>query len=137
MDIRKLWFADNRIYIKTTEGEEFYQSLYFYPRLLHATPEQLADCELWEDGIHWEVLDEDISYESFRYPETKEPAPGLQTAFLTNPELNVSAVARRLGIRQSLLASYIKGTKKPSAERKEKILNTIHAIGRSLLNVNF
>ena len=46
MNIRKLWFANNRIYIQTTEGEELYQSLYFYPRLLHATPEQLADCEL-------------------------------------------------------------------------------------------
>lgn len=137
MNIKKLWFANNRIYIQTTEGEELYQSLYFYPRLLHATPEQLADCELWDDGIHWESLDEDVSLESFRYSETKEPAPGLQTAFLTNPELNVSAVARRLGIRQSLLASYIKGTKRPSEARKAQILNAIHDIGRSLMNVNF
>ena len=119
MNIRKLWFANNRIYIQTTEGEELYQSLYFYPRLLHATPEQLADCELWDDGIHWEALDEDVSFESFRYPETKEPATGLQAAFLTNPELNVSAVARRIGIRQSLLASYIK-------ERKSHQMNEKH-----------
>lgn len=137
MSIEKLWFADNRIYVKTTDGEVLFQSLYFYPRLLHATPEQLADCELWDDGIHWEELDEDVSFESFYYPETKEPAPGLQTAFLTNPELNVSAVARRLGIRQSLLASYIKGTKKPSEERSAQILNTIHDIGRSLMDVKF
>lgn len=137
MDITKLWFADNRIYIQTAEGEKLYQSLYFYPRLLHATPEQLADCELWDDGIHWDSLDEDISFESFNYPETKEPAPGLQTVFLTNPELNVSAVARRLGMRQSLLTSYIKGTKEPSRERKAQILNAIHDIGRSLMNVNF
>lgn len=137
MTIKKLWFADNRIYIQTTEGEELYQSLLFYPRLLHATPEQLADCELWDDGIHWNELDEDVSFESFRYPETKQPSPGLQTAFLSNPELNVSAVARRLGIRQSLLASYIKGTKKPSAERRAQLLDTLHEIGRSLLSVNF
>lgn len=137
MNVRKLWFADNRIYIQTTDGEELYQSLYFYPRLLHATPEQLADCELWDDGIHWESLDEDVSYESFRYPETKEPQLGLQSAFLTNPELNISAVAQRIGMRQSLLASYIKGTKKPSSEQKTQILNTLHAIGQSLLNVSF
>ena len=67
MNIRKLWFADNRIYIQTTEGEELFQSLYFYPRLLHATPEQLADCELWDDGIHWDALDEDVSFERFNY----------------------------------------------------------------------
>lgn len=137
MNIRKLWFADDRIYIQTTEGEELYQSIYFYPRLLHASPEQLADCELWDDGIHWETLDEDISFESFRYPETKQVESGLQKAFLTNPELDVSAVARRVGIRQSLLVSYIKGTKEPSNERKTQILNAIHAIGKSLLNVNF
>lgn len=137
MNIRKLWFADNRIYIQTTEGEVLYQSLLFYPRLLHATPEQLADCELWDEGIRWDTLDEDVSFESFRYPETKAPAPGLQTAFLANPELSVSAVARRLGIRQSLLASYIKGTKKPSAECKAQLLDVLHEIGRSLLSVNF
>lgn len=137
MGIKKLWFTNDRIYVETTEGETLYQSLYFYPRLLRATPEERADCELWEDGIHWESIDEDVSFESFRYPETKELAPGIQYAFLTNPELNVSAVARKMGIRQSLLASYIKGTKTPSEARKAEILNTIHEIGRSLCNVQF
>ena len=37
------------------------------PRLLHATPEQLADCELWDDGIHWDALDEDVRFERFNY----------------------------------------------------------------------
>lgn len=137
MEIRKLWFTGDRIYIETAGGETLYQSLYFYPRLLRATPGQRAGCELWEDGIHWEEIDEDVSFESFRYPENKEPAPGLQAAFLKNPELNVSAVARRMGIRQSLLASYIKGTKKPSPERRRQILDTIHSIGRSLTGVRF
>ena len=137
MEIKKLWFTTDRIYIETTDGEVLYQLLYFYPRLLRATPEERADCELWEDGIHWEQIDEDVSFESFRYPETKKLAPGIQYAFLTNPELNVSAVARRMGIRQSLLASYIKGTKVPSEARKAEILNTIHDIGRSLINVKF
>lgn len=137
MEIKKLWFTTDRIYIETTDGEVLYQSLYFYPRLLRATPEERADCELWEDGIHWEQIDEDVSFESFRYSETKEPAPGIQYAFLTNPELNVSAVARKMGIRQSLLASYIKGTKVPSEARKAEILDTIHDIGRSLINVKF
>lgn len=135
MTIKKLWFTQDRIYVETAKGETLSQSLYFYPRLLRATPEERADCELWEDGIHWEQIDEDISFESFHYPETKEPAKGLQSAFLKNPELNVSAVARRLGIRQSLLASYIKGTKKPSEARKAQILNTLHDIGRSLCEI--
>ncbi|MDR2680892.1 MAG: XRE family transcriptional regulator [Tannerella sp.] len=52
--------------------------------------------------------------------------------FLTHPELNTSAVARRMGIQQSLLASYIRGTKKPSKERENEIMNTIHQIGKEL-----
>lgn len=131
----KLWFANDRIYVETDKGETLFQSLYFYPRLLPASEEQRSAYECWEYGIRWDSIDEDISYESFYYEDTKEPAPGLQTAFLKNPELNISAVARRMGIQQSLLASYIKGTKIPSPERKEMIQETLHQIGRSLLNV--
>lgn len=137
MDIKKLWFTSDRIYRETTEGETLFQSLYFYPRLLRATPEERSDCELWEDGIHWNSIDEDVSFESFNYPETKQVKPGLQSVFLLNPELNISAVAQRTGIRQSLLVSYIKGTKQPTAENKAAILNAIHEIGHSLVNVQF
>lgn len=137
MKITKLWFADGRIYVTDEKGETLYQSLKFYPRLLVATDEQRQNYEFWEYGIRWDEIDEDMSYESFYYNDTKEPAPGIQDAFLSNPELNISAVARRMGIQQSLLASYIKGTKTPSPERKKLILDTIHEIGNSLLNITF
>lgn len=132
MEIKKLWFADKRIYIRTAEGETLYQSLYFYPRLLNATQEQREDYEFWEYGIRWDSIDEDMSYENFYYSETKAPAQGIQSLFLTHPELNQSAVARRLGIQQSLLASYIKGTKKPSKEREQSIVDTVRQIGSEL-----
>lgn len=137
MKVEKLWFENGRIYVTNDKGETLYQSLKFYPRLLVATDEQRADYECWEYGIRWDEIDEDMSYESFYYEDTKEPAPGIQDAFLSNPELNISAVARRMGIQQSLLASYIKGTKTPSPERKQFILDTIHEIGQSLINVSF
>lgn len=137
MKITKLWFADNRIYVQTDKGEKLYQSLLFYPRLLTASNEEREKYEFWDYGIQWDAIDEDMSYESFYYDDTKEPAPGIQDAFLSNPELNISAVARRMGIQQSLLASYIKGTKVPSPERKKLILDTIHDIGNSLLAVSF
>lgn len=137
MKIMKLWFADNRIYVQTDKGEKLYQSLLFYPRLLTASNEEREKYEFWDYGIRWDAIDEDMSYESFYYEDTKEPAPGIQDAFLSNPELNISAVARRMGIQQSLLASYIKGTKVPSPERKKLILDTIHDIGNSLLAVSF
>lgn len=137
MKITKLWFADNRIYVQTDKGEKLYQSLLFYPRLLTASNEEREKYEFWDYGIRWDAIDEDMSYESFYYDDTKEPTPGIQDAFLSNPELNISAVARRMGIQQSLLASYIKGTKVPSPERKKLILDTIHDIGNSLLAVSF
>lgn len=136
MKIVKLWFTDGRIYVENDKGDTLYQSLKFYPRLLVATDEQRADYEFEPFGIRWDNIDEDMSYESFYYEDTKEPIPGIQDAFLSNPELNISAVARRMGIQQSLLASYIKGTKAPSPERKRLIQDTIHDIGNSLLAVS-
>ena len=137
MKVEKLWFENGRIYVTNDKGETLYQSLKFYPRLLVATDKQRAAYEFEPFGIHWEEIDEDMSYESFYYEDTKETAPGIQDAFLSHPELNISAVTRRMGIQQSLLASYIKVTKTPSPERKKFILDTIHEIGQSLLNVSF
>ena len=77
------------------------------------------------------ALDEDVSFESFEYDD---PEPqGISRVFLTHPELNASAIARRLGISQSLMAQYINGVKKPSKERERLILNEIKAIGKELV----
>ncbi len=51
------------------------------------------------------------------------------------PELNVSALARRMGISQSLMAQYISGKKTASKARMAMILDTIHAVGRELATV--
>lgn len=130
MKIVKIWFADGRIYGLTDDGQEVWQSLLWYRRLNAATDEQRAEYELDDEGIHWYALDEDISFESFFYddPEPK----GVALVFLSHPELNASAVARRLGIGQSLMAQYINGTKKPSKEREQRIIGEIQAIGREL-----
>lgn len=74
MKILRLWFEDGRIYVTTENGETLYQSLKFYPRLLTATDAERMDYKLGAFGIHWEQIDEDMSYESFYYEETKEPA---------------------------------------------------------------
>ena len=51
---------------------------------------------------------------------------------MEHPELNASAIARRLGISQSLFAQYISGAKKPSEKRMREIMDTMRAIGREL-----
>lgn len=133
MEITKIWFEDNRLYGLTDDGRTLWQSLLYYRRLLYATEEQRNDYEFNGFGIHWNEIDEDVSFDSFEY-DNPEPQ-GISRVFLTHPEINASAIARRLGIQQSLLACYINGTKKPSKEREEMILNEIHKVGAELLSV--
>lgn len=132
MKATKVWFEGERIYIETDDGRTLWQSILYYQRLLHATEEQKKDFELGVFGIHWEEIDEDISYESFEYDDP-EPT-GISRFFLTHPEINASAVARRMGMNQSLLAQYIRGLKKPSEERSNMIMQTVREIGEELSN---
>lgn len=73
MTIKKIWFDDNRIYGETDDGRVLWQSLLYYRRLLNATPAEREHYEMDDEGIHWEDLDEDVSFESFEYddPEPK------------------------------------------------------------------
>ena len=85
-----------------------------------------------EYGIHWRELDEDLSFEGFFREKKSNP---LYDLFIAHPELNASAVARRLGLSQSLFAQYVRGTKKPSKQRFDEIIETICEIGRELMTV--
>ena len=133
MTISKIWFADDRIYGLTDDGRELWQSLLYYRRLRNATDEERANYEIDDEGIHWYDLDEDVSFESFEYDDP-EPT-GISRIFLSHPELNASAVGRRLGISQSLMAQYINGTKKPSKERERLIMDEIILISQELQRI--
>lgn len=133
MKIFKIWFADDRIYGLTDDGRELWQSLLYYRRLRNATDEERANYEIDDEGIHWYDLDEDVSFESFEYDDP-EPT-GISRIFLSHPELNASAVGRRLGISQSLMAQYINGTKKPSKERERLIMDEIILISQELQRI--
>ena len=133
MKISKIWFANDRIYGLTDDGRELWQSLLYYKRLRNATDEERANYEMDDEGIHWYELDEDVSFESFEYDDP-EPT-GISRIFLSHPELNASAVGRRLGISQSLMAQYINGTKKPSKERERLIMDEIILISQELQSI--
>lgn len=131
-EIEKVWIAGNRVCLLTKDGCEASEKIDQFPRLKWATQEQRENFELNHYGIHWPELDEDLSYEGFflEKPENK-----LYSIFMSHPELNASAVARRLGIAQSLLAQYISGSKKPSKERENEILNELRVIGAELQSI--
>lgn len=134
MEIKKIWFEDGRLFGLTDDGRTLWQSLLYYRRLQEATEEQRNNYTIGAFGIRWPDIDEDVSFESFEY-ENPEPT-GISKLLLSLPELNLSVLARRLGIQQSLMAAYKSGTKKPSQEREQIIIDEIHKIGSALQSVS-
>ena len=59
----KVEFRDGLLLVTLRDGRLIGTPLDWYPRLSHASPEQLQRYELWAFGIHWEELDEDLSIE--------------------------------------------------------------------------
>lgn len=125
-----IWFDNNRIYGKTDDGRVLWQSLLYYKRLLKATPEERENYEMDDEGIHWEALDEDVSFESFEY-DNPEPV-GVSKLFLSHPELNALAIGDRLGIDRGMMIQYVNGTKKPSKALEEKIVAEVKVITKEL-----
>lgn len=132
--IKNIWFDGNRIYMKTTEGRVMSRPLEAYPELQEAPMEQRNDFTIDEEGtsIRWEYLDADMHISSFY--ETSEPNTQNEVAemFKRFPWLNVSEVARAIGINKSLLARYIYGISKPSDQRLQQIRYTLHELGTEL-----
>lgn len=130
MKIKRIWFADDRIYGETSDGKIVWQSLLYYKRLRNATPQQRENYEMDDEGIYWEDLDEDVSFESFSYDD---PAPkGISLLFLSHPELNAIAIGQRLGISQGLMTQYVNGTKKPSKEQECQIMQEVQNVASEL-----
>lgn len=130
--IEKIWLTEDAVWIKTADGREACEKFDDYPRLRYATSEQRANYTADSWGIRWEEIDEDLSFEGFF---NKQTTTELYKLFMAHPELNVSAIARRMGISQSLMAQYISGKKKASEARLKRILDTVREIGQELIAV--
>lgn len=137
IDVIKVWVDDVNVNIQTSDGQIRSEKIADYYRLRNATPEQRQNFEYDNMGIHWSELDEDLSYEGFFQLEDEKLKSELYNFFKSFPEINVSKLARRMGISQSLMASYICGVKKPSAERLKEIENAVRNLGQELSTVSF
>ena len=135
--IEKVWFDANRIYLLTDGGESLSRPLEAFPVLKEASESERLDFKIgrFGDDIHWEKLDEDVHVSSFY--DTIEPNPDNEVAriFSKFPQINVSEMAKYIGINKSLLTKYIYGIKKPSAERMQKIKESFHLMGQELIAV--
>lgn len=135
--IVKVWFENGRILVQTDDGVILSRPLEAFPALLDATPEQRNHFEigLYGDDIRWEELDEDIHLTSFLEKAEPDPDNEIAAIFKRFPQLNVSEMARTIGINKSLLSRYIYGTKKPSPSRKEQILEAIRRLGKEMASI--
>ena len=135
--IEKLWFDSERIWITTDEGQTLSRPLEAFPILKDATESQRLSFKIGRFGnsIRWEEIDEDIHISSFH--DTEEPNYDNEIAriFRRFPQLNVSEVARSMGIHKSLLSKYIYGKKRPSEQRKLQIKESLHLLGQELMAV--
>ena len=136
IDVVKVWVDAEHVNIQTANGEARSEKIADYYRLRSATPEQLQNFEYDNMGIHWAELDEDLSYEGFFQPKEEEQKSELYKFFKSFPEINVSKLARRMGISQSVMASYICGVKKPSAERLKEIEKAVRELGQELTTIS-
>ncbi len=134
MRAEKIWF-DEFVNVEMDDGRIGRLPIAEFPRLKHATDRQRAEYTLSPFGIHWESIDEDLSYEGFFTSGDGYPNPVAKT-LKSFPEINVNQLARRMGMNQSLLAKYICGAKKPSDVRLREIERTLHELGHELTAVS-
>lgn len=133
--IKKIWITDTAVFVEDAAGRVASEQLSDYARLKNATREQLDNYETDNIGIHWKDLDEDLSFDGFFTTKTKDNV--LFNFFKQHSEINASAIARRLGIKQSLLAAYINGTKKPSKDRMKEIISEIKKTAQEIYEYQF
>jgi hypothetical protein len=53
-------FDDYSMYVDLSDARMISVPLAWFPRLLHATPEQRMQYSISTRGLHWEAIDEDI-----------------------------------------------------------------------------
>ena len=135
--IVNVWFTPDRIYIRTDADEIFSRPLEAFPILKEASNAQREEftIELGGEAIRWKAIDEDIHISSFYDKAEPESDNEIARIFKKFPQLNVSEVARNLGINKSLLSKYIYGIKKPSEDRVAAIKDALRSLGRELAAV--
>jgi hypothetical protein len=60
----------------------------------------------------------------------------LTSVFEVYSIINMKALSKRIGMNYTLLSQYAKGKKRPSPKQSEKIIESIHEIGRELAELN-
>ena len=66
ISVLNVTFEDDAFSVELSDGRTLSVPLVWFPRLLHATPQQRLSYELSRRGIHWQAIDEDISVDGLQ-----------------------------------------------------------------------
>ena len=133
--IIKVWFKEGHIVILTTRDKTLSLPLELFPILKEASDIQLESYTIGMlgDALRWKELDVDIHISSFYEEVEIKKENEVAALFEKFPQLNVSEVARSIGIHKSLLSQYIYGVKTPSEKRIREIKMALHKLGAELM----
>ncbi|MAU20066.1 DUF2442 domain-containing protein [Martelella mediterranea] len=71
------WCDPAHVHVRLADDREVVTPLWWYPRLLAASPAERNNVELMLDGVHWPDVDEDLSVRGmlsgWKYPNAVEP----------------------------------------------------------------
>lgn len=73
MEIEKVWFDDEHLFILLNTGSIIGQPIHRFKRLENASAQQRQQFQIsrFKDSIHWEAIDEDLSLEGLLDVEGK------------------------------------------------------------------
>ena len=89
--------------------------------------------EMIVDAVNLSFEDDDFTY---TIGEIKFKLD-LESFFNFYKVINAKALSARIGMNQSLLAQYIKGTKKPSPKQTKRIMEGVQQLGKELAEIEF
>lgn len=131
-DIKQITITKDYVQIETTDGRIGIEKFSNYKAFKNASKSDLENYSVSVYGIYWQNLDEDLSFSGFF---KQKNSSDLAKVFAKLDQINISALARKVGISQPLMASYISGAKKPSLKRKKEIENHLHQLGKELQEI--
>lgn len=135
--IKSAWFENERIYMMSDEDRVYSRPLEAFPILKEADDRERKNFRICLKGtaLRWDSLDEDIHISSFHKDEEPTCNNEVAAIFRRFPQLNLSVVAKEIGIHKSLLLKYIYGVVQPDEHQLLRIKKSLHGLGQQLVDI--
>ena len=135
--IKKLWFTNDRIWIKTTDGTVKNLMLEVFPELYYATNYEREDFYLYDNdrSIRWDNIDLDINISNFFEDITINSDNEVNKLLSQFPFLDLKAFASYVNMHWTKLARYKFGVWEPSEAEFEDINKGLQQIAKEMLEV--